>query len=69
MNNINRLTRRALGLVALSLAVLTPSLQAQEKPPLKILVGFPPGGSADVLACMVVDNKPGHKRKNGQTEL
>lgn len=71
MNNINRLTRRALGLVALSLAVITPSLQAQDKPPLKILVGFPPGGSADVLARMVaealrndfgtivVDNKPG----------
>ena len=71
MKNIYQLTRRTLGLAALSLAVLTPSLQAQEKPPLKILVGFPPGGSADVLARMVadalrddfgtivVDNKPG----------
>jgi tripartite-type tricarboxylate transporter receptor subunit TctC len=71
MHHISRLTRRTLGLAALSLAVLTPSLQAQEKPPLKILVGFPPGGSADVLARMVadalrddfgtivVDNKPG----------
>jgi tripartite-type tricarboxylate transporter receptor subunit TctC len=71
MNTIRHLTRRALGLVALSLAVITPSLQAQDKPPLKILVGFPPGGSADVLARMVaealrddfgtimVDNKPG----------
>ena len=61
--------------------MLSPGMQAQDKPPLKILVGFPPGGSADVLACMVanalrddfgtivVDNKPGHKRKNGQTEL
>ena len=71
MNNISRLTRRALGLAALSLAALSPNLQAQDKPPLKILVGFPPGGSADVLARMVadalrddfgtivVDNKPG----------
>jgi tripartite-type tricarboxylate transporter receptor subunit TctC len=71
MKNIYQLTRRTLGLAALSLAVLTPNLQAQEKPPLKILVGFPPGGSADVLARMVadalrddfgtivVDNKPG----------
>ena len=71
MKNIYQLTRRTLGLAALSLAALTPSLQAQEKPPLKILVGFPPGGSADVLARMVadalrddfgtivVDNKPG----------
>jgi len=71
MNHISQLTRRTLGLAALSLAVLTPGLQAQDKPPLKILVGFPPGGSADVLARMVadalrddfgtivVDNKPG----------
>ena len=76
MHHINRLTRRTLGLTALSLvslsmAIFSPSSQAQEKPPLKILVGFPPGGSADVLARMVadalrddfgtivVDNKPG----------
>ena len=46
---IGTFSRRSLGLLALSLATLSPSLQAQEKPPLKILVGFPPGGSADVL--------------------
>jgi len=53
------------------MSVLTSGVGAQDKPPLKILVGFPPGGSADVLARMVadalkddfspivVDNKPG----------
>lgn len=52
------------GLLALPLA-------AQDKPPLKILVGFPPGGSADTLARLVgeavrdefstvtIENKPG----------
>ena len=60
-----------LALAALSMSVLTAGVGAQDKPPLKILVGFPPGGSADVLARMVadalkddfgpivVDNKPG----------
>jgi len=66
-----KLIRRILGIAAMSLAVLSPALQAQEKPPLKIMVGFPPGGSADILARMlaealredfgtiVVENKPG----------
>lgn len=55
-------------------AVVTTTASAQTtKPPLKILVGFPPGGSADVIArqiasriganldgqSVVVENKPG----------
>jgi tripartite-type tricarboxylate transporter receptor subunit TctC len=64
-----RLTRRALAVTWLALSAI--STQAQDKPPLKILVGFPPGGSADVIARLVadalrddfnpvvVDNKPG----------
>ncbi len=63
------LTRRTLTLPLLTLASL--GAQAQDKLPLKILVGFPPGGSADVIARIVadalrddfgpivVDNKPG----------
>ena len=63
------ITRRCLALALLGLAAIT--AQAQGKPPLKILVGFPPGGSADVIARLVadalkddfspvvVDNKPG----------
>jgi len=66
-----KLIRRILGIAAMSLAMLSPALQAQDKPPLKIMVGFPPGGSADILARMlaealredfgtiVVENKPG----------
>ena len=40
-----------IGLAALAQA----QAQAQDKAPLKILVGFPPGGSADTLARIVAD--------------
>ncbi|MDO9569748.1 MAG: tripartite tricarboxylate transporter substrate-binding protein [Hydrogenophaga sp.] len=58
----------ALALAACAAAV--PAL-AQDKPPLKIVVGFPPGGSADLLArlmaeglkndfsSVIVENRPG----------
>ena len=46
--------RRFLTLAALACVAAGPLL-AQDKPPLKILVGFPPGGSADVIARMVAD--------------
>jgi tripartite-type tricarboxylate transporter receptor subunit TctC len=66
-----RIARHIGLLTALALTLLSPLVHAQDKPPLKILVGFPPGGSADVLARIVadalredfspivVDNKPG----------
>ena len=65
------LTRRQLTLTGLG-ALASPQLMAQTgSKPLRILVGFPPGGSADLLAralaqqlgqkglTVVVDNKPG----------
>jgi tripartite-type tricarboxylate transporter receptor subunit TctC len=36
-------------LAALVLGAALPFAQAQEKPPLCIVVDFPPGGSADIL--------------------
>lgn len=65
------LTRRLATAAALAAAMLTAAAQAQDKPSLKILVGFPPGGSADTIARLVgdaikdefssvtVENKPG----------
>lgn len=48
--------RRSLTLALAAAACLAAGpLAAQDKPPLKIFVGFPPGGSADVLARMVGD--------------
>jgi tripartite-type tricarboxylate transporter receptor subunit TctC len=56
--------------LALAACAAMPAL-AQDKPPLKIVVGFPPGGSADLLArlmaeglkndfsSVIVENRPG----------
>jgi tripartite-type tricarboxylate transporter receptor subunit TctC len=57
---------------ALALAPVAGFAQAQDKPPLKLVVGFPPGGALDTLAraiaeqlrtstgeTVVVDNRPG----------
>lgn len=50
-------TRRTLvGALLLATASALPlAASAQDKPPLKILVGFPPGGSADILARLIGD--------------
>jgi tripartite-type tricarboxylate transporter receptor subunit TctC len=76
MKKITPLSRRSLlklSAIAASATIAPFSVsQAQEKVPLKIIVGFPPGGSADILARLVaerikgpldrpvvVENKPG----------
>jgi tripartite-type tricarboxylate transporter receptor subunit TctC len=64
--------RRSLALAAAALCCAPLVAGAQDKPPIKILVGFPPGGSADIVARLladklrgplganvIVDNKPG----------
>jgi tripartite-type tricarboxylate transporter receptor subunit TctC len=66
--SISALSRVVIGF---SFLVVLPLAIAQDKPNLKILVGFPPGGSADTIArqigiamkddyaSVVVENKPG----------
>ncbi len=66
--------KRAVLLAAVAAILASPWARAQtERPPLRILVGFPPGGSADTIARLLaermreglggqnvmVDNKPG----------
>ena len=65
------LPRRRWIALALATLLLPPAALAQDKAPLKIVVGFPPGGSADLLArlmaeglkndfsSVIVENKPG----------
>src|SRR3990167_2189680 len=65
-----KFTARTLALAATA-ALALPALAQTPAPPLKIVVGFPPGGSADLLArllaeglkddfaSVIVENKPG----------
>lgn len=55
-----QMTRRLFNLsltffTALVTFAAIPAAQAQEKQPLRIVVGFPPGGSADILARMIAN--------------
>ena len=52
------MNRRQLPLLAgaLVLGLAAPLAQAQDKPLMKILVGFPPGGSVDVTARLLAEN-------------
>ncbi len=55
LQTLSRLTCiAAVGLVAPQVA-LAQSTTGADKPPLRILVGFPPGGSADTLARLIGD--------------
>jgi len=60
--------RRQLNLLAGALALTlvgAPGLSpAQDKPVMKILVGFPPGGSVDVVARLIADNMRGTLDQN-----
>mgnify|MGYP000589003472 CR=1 FL=1 len=48
--------RTLLGAAALAaLSALPLPALSQDKPPLKIVVGFPPGGSADLLARLMAE--------------
>ncbi len=65
-----------------AVALTTAHLWAQDRPPLKILVGFPPGGSVDIVARLladrlrvslgqnvIIDNKPGAGGRVAMGEL
>jgi tripartite-type tricarboxylate transporter receptor subunit TctC len=75
--------RQFAALAAANAVAMAPgALWAQDKPPLKILVGFPPGGSVDIVARLladklrgslgqnvIIDNKPGAGGRIAMGEL
>jgi tripartite-type tricarboxylate transporter receptor subunit TctC len=52
------------GVLALALIGAPGLSHAQDKPTMKILVGFPPGGSVDVVARLIADNMRGSLDQN-----
>jgi tripartite-type tricarboxylate transporter receptor subunit TctC len=58
--------RRQLSRLALlaAAALAAPLALAQDKPPIRILVGFPPGGSVDIVARLLADKMRGSLGQN-----
>lgn len=52
-----RTTRRHL-LASAGALLAAPGLALAQKPPMRVLVGFPPGGATDALARLVIDKLP-----------
>ena len=51
-------TRRHLLLGSAALLALPQAVLAQNKPPIRVLVGFPPGGATDAIARAIVERLP-----------
>ena len=64
---MQRRTFTLAALAALSMAQPTITLAQSDRPPLRILVGFPPGGSADTIARLLSERLP--SQLGGQTVL
>lgn len=53
------ISRRQLMLASTAALTLPLAAQAQNKAPIRLLVGFPPGGATDAITRMVADKLPG----------
>ena len=50
--------RRALLLAAGAAALPSAGFAQGDRPPIKVLIGFPPGGATDAIARVVIDKLP-----------